>query len=283
MKDINIVYVNYFMRDDLLKSLRSLFVDIAGSSYDIKITVVDNSCDEENLEYTLNELHPEVGYINPGENLGFGRANNLGFEATESRYNFALNCDTLFFEGSKTVEGLIRYMDSNPRVGCVGPKLINMDGSLQYSCFRFDLGSILIKPFRNTELIGNLELGKRYIDRLLMKDFDHKQTREVDWVSGAAMVLRREVFEMAGGFDERYFLYLEDCDLCHRVWDMGFPVIYFPDVSIKHKHIRGSSRVSGVVNSLLRNKLSRIHLRSLFMYLCKWWGKHRSYRLSDLD
>ncbi|OGH69702.1 MAG: hypothetical protein A3C90_04875 [Candidatus Magasanikbacteria bacterium RIFCSPHIGHO2_02_FULL_51_14] len=169
-------------------------------------------------------------------------------------------------------------MDAHPRIGCIGPKMLNMDSSLQYSCYRFDLPSILIKPLKQIHFDKKYRRVKKYADRLVMADYDHKRTQPVDWVLGAAMIVRKEVVDDIGWFDDRYFMYLEDCDWCRRMWDAGWPVYYVHDVEILHAHARESAKVPGIVKALLKNKLARIHLASWCKYLWKWRGTYRYYR-----
>jgi hypothetical protein len=277
MIDANIVYVNYYLKDELLVSLSSLMDDNSDCQYSVRVTVVDNSCNEEGLEEILKDEFPSVDYINPGENLGFGSANNMGFRRTSARYYIALNCDTVIPEGADAVKRLIAFMDGHPEVGCAGPKLLNMDGSLQYSCFRYDLFSILVKPFRQFRTFRKSGVVQKYVNRLMMKGFDHQETRPVDWVSGAYMIMRGEVAEGVGIFDEDYFLYFEDTDLCHRMWYEGWSVYYIHDIFIRHQKRRESAKVSGILSGLINNRTVRMHIRSWMRYMIKWWGKHRSY------
>lgn len=275
MKDITIVFLNYFMKDDILRAIDSLLLDISECPYDVQITVADNSENKDGMKEDIVLKYPQVKYVDCGGNVGFGRGNTIGFQATPARYYFALNRDTIIPENSRTIERIVKYMDDHPQIGCIGPKLLNMDGTLQYSCYRFDLPSILIKPLKQINFDKKYAWVKKRTDRLLMKEFDHNKTQPVDWVLGAALVVRSEVVDEIGWFDERYFMYLEDADWCHRMWDAGWPVYYVHDIEIKHTHARGSAQVPGILKALWKNKLARIHLRSWFSYLWKWRGKHK--------
>lgn len=277
INDIHIVFVNYLMGNLLLQSLSSLFEDIKDCSYKISITVVDNSNNEDHIEEKLTAYYPQVKYINSKKNVGFGRGCTIGFRSTKARYYFALNCDTLFIKNSRTVERIIKFLDNNPSIGCIGPKILNLDGTLQYSCYRFDLPSILVKPLRQTSLAKRCVWIQERISKLLMEDFDHTHTRPVDWVLGAAMIVRKEVVDKVGWFDSRYFMYLEDCDWCRKIWEAGWPVYYAHDIKIMHLHRRDSARIQGAIQGLCKNHLARIHLISWFRYLWKWRGKHKSH------
>lgn len=272
MKDIHIALVNYYMKDDILGAVDSLVCDIAQCPYEVVITVADNSNNSDGIQQALHARFPQVQYVNTGSNVGFGKGNVRAFETAAARYYMTLNRDTVILPQSKTIERLVRFMDEHPKIGCIGPKLLNMDGSLQYTCYRFDLPSLLIKPLKHIQFDKKYTWIKKYTQRLEMKDFDHNSTRPVDWVLGAAMVVRREVVEKIGWFDERYFIYLEDCDWCRTMWEHQFPVYYVHDIVIHHRHERASSKVPGIWKALFKNKLARVHAKSWLQYMWKWRG-----------
>ena len=224
VKDINIVFVNYFMKDEILHAVASVRNDIAGCPYEVQITVSDNSQNQDGIKEALAAQFPMVRYIDCRENVGFGKGNTVGFMAAPARYYFALNPDIIIPENSRAIERVVRFMDEHPRVGGIGLKLLNTDGTLQYSCYRFDLLSMFIKPFKQIHLDEKYKWIRKFSDRLLMKDFDHNTTRPVDWVLGAAMVARQEALDQVGWFDERYFMYFEDADFCLRAKGAGFTV-----------------------------------------------------------
>lgn len=277
MVDINIVFVNYLCKDDIVLAVDSILRDIRGASCRVQITVVDNSENKDGCRELITNKYPAVKYIDAGGNVGFGRGNNAGFKATPARYYFALNRDTIIPENSHTIERIIKFMNEHPKIGCIGPKLLNMDGTLQYACYRFNLASLLIKPLKQINWDKKYAWVKKYSDRLLMKDFDHNSIRPVDWVLGAAMIVRQEVVDKVGWFDDRYFMYLEDCDWCHRMWEAGWPVYYVHDIIIMHRHARESAKVPGIVKALFKNKLARIHLVSWLKYMWKWRKNFKYY------
>lgn len=277
MKDINIVYVNYLMKDDILRAVEMLTGDIIGCPYEVQITVADNSQNQDKIKEALEEYFPAVQYIDCGGNVGYGRGNSVGFQSVPARYYFALNRDTIIPKGQKVIERMINFMDAEPKIGCIGPKLLNLDGTLQQTCYRFDWSSIAIKPLKHINFDKKYKWIKKYAERLMMADFDHNATRPVDWVLGAALMVRQEVVDQIGWFDKRYFMYLEDCDWCHQMWELGWPVYYVHDIVIYHRHARESAKVPGIFKALLKNKLARIHLASWFKYLWKWRTNHKYY------
>jgi GT2 family glycosyltransferase len=162
-------------------------------------------------------------------NAGFTKANNQAIAVSESRYLFLLNSDAAILPGA--VDSLVAFADEHPEAGILGAKVLNPDGSLQYSCRRFPtLGAGL---FRNTYL-GRLFPHNKYAQSYLMTDFDHKTVRNVDWVSGCAMFIRRSVLDKIGLLDERFFMYCEDVDICERVWKSGSDVVYVPSAVVTH-------------------------------------------------
>jgi len=238
MKDINIVFVNFKMKEDIAKAISSLFKDIADGSVNAQITVVDNSANTDGIKDFLHQQFPDVQYLDGGGNIGFGKGCNIGFSYIPARYYCTVNPDTIIPDSSKTVERIVRFMDEHPKVGLIGPKLLNTDGTVQESCYRFDLPSILIKPLKHINLDKKYKWVKKHADKLMMHDFDRNETRPVDWVMGSAMVARKEATDVVGFFDDRYFMYLEDCDWCHKMWEAGWPVYYVHDIAIQHKHAR---------------------------------------------
>jgi GT2 family glycosyltransferase len=276
MVDLHIVTVNFLSKDVLLSMLESVFRDLKDCPYTVAVTVVDNSQNRDGVKDALSVSFPQVVYIDAKENLGFGKANNIGFRSKEARYYLALNPDTLLKE-QKTIDRMIAFLDAHPTIGAIGPKLTNADGTVQSSCYRFDLPSIFVKPLKHVEHGKRIGRIRTLIDRLHMSEFDHETTRPVDWVLGAALMVRQEVTKQVGFFDERYFMYTEDADWCRAMWHHGWPVYYVHDIIITHLYSRDSAKISGVFQSLLKNKLARIHLLSWVKFLWKWRHEHRFY------
>jgi len=282
MKDINIVIVNYKMRDDVMKAIASLVADVSNDNINVQITVVDNSDNTDGIREEMSGKLRDTdklsfNYLEGFGNVGFGKGCNIGFAHSPARYYCTINPDILVTEDNHTVLRIIKFLDENPKIGMIGPKLLNSDGTVQESCYRFDLASILIKPLKHINLDKKYNWIKRHADKLVMRDFNHDETRPVDWIMGSAMVVRKEAVEAAGFFDDRYFMYLEDCDWCHKLWEAGWPVYYVHDIIIRHKHMRESARVPGVFQALIKNKLARIHLKNWFQYVWKWRTNHKYY------
>lgn len=273
MKDINIVIVNYKMKENIEKCLSSLFQDLVGSFLDVQVVVVDNS-PQDGLQELLKEKFPQVLYIGQTGNVGFGKSQNQGMKAVDAKYYFALNPDTIFHVGQKILDRFYSFMEKNPKVGMVGPKLLYPDGTLQYSCWRFPP---FFQPFYQRTKLGKTRHGEKRVAYHHMKDFDHNHTIPVDALMGSAMFVRKEAVDAVGMFDERFFMYYEDIDWCLRMWESGWPVYYLNDVVLTHIHGRGSAKIPGVFRALIKNKLARIHVTSWFKYILKWRGNHKYY------
>ncbi len=206
--DLSVVILNWNTCALLEKCLRALVCP--QRDIDVEIIVVDNASGDNSREMVRREF-PQVNLIANPKNTGFGAGNNVALPQARGRYVLFLNSDTVVIDGALT--SMVQYADANPDIGILGPKLLNGDGSLQYSCRRYP--NLATGFFRNTPL-GRLFPKNRFATDYLMQDWDHAAPRDVDWVSGAALMMRRELIAQIGGFDEDYYMYCEDVDLCWR-------------------------------------------------------------------
>jgi GT2 family glycosyltransferase len=225
--DLSVVIVNWNTAQLTLRCLEALQRALP-SELDAEVLVVDNASTDGSAE-RIAAAFPEVRLIRRAENGGFARANNEAFARARGAYCFLLNSDTEALPGSTAA--LLAYLKSHPRCGLVAPRLINGDGSLQYSCWRF--------PRWDTAALESLYLYRcfsagRAGERLLGGYWDHGRARPVDWVMGAAMLVRREVLEATGGFDEGYFMFGEDMEWCWRIRRKGWSIDYEPAAGVVH-------------------------------------------------
>lgn len=254
--DISIIIVNYQSKIKLLNCLKSIVEsDLVGLSYEI--VVVENASGDN-----LSDLvYPHLKVVESEANLGMGKGNNLGINHSSGEYVLISNPDIIF--SPEAIKGMYFYLKDNPQVGLVGPKLLNPDGSLQYSCVRFPK---FYTPLLRRTAVGQLFPGR--VDHYLMKHANHDEVQAVDWLLGACFMVRRA--EINGAlFDERYFMYFEDVDLCRQVRMRGQEVVYFPQVHVTHDHLRQSARLPWY-QSLLKDRIAREHLKSAFRYFNKW-------------
>lgn len=191
-------------------------------------------------------------------NIGFAAAQNISIRESAGRYILLLNPDTKL-STPDVLRKMVNYMDANADIGFLGPKILNPDGSLQYSARRFP--TMLAACFRHT-LLGKLFPNNRFVRRYLMTDWEHDQIADVDWLSGSALMVRRETIEQIGLLDERFYMYLEDVDWCRRAHEAGWRVVYFPKAVVIHK-IGGASDQNPV-------QMIKEHHRSMLRYFLKY-------------
>jgi len=261
--DLTLIILNYKtvgLARQCLKSIRS-----ANPNLQYEVIIVDNASGDKVAEMVKDQF-PEVKVIESSFNSGFAGGNNQGIEKAQGRYIHILNPDITVTPGS--LEAMVRFMDEHPDVGILAPQLLNPDKSIQYSCYRFP--SVMIPIYRRTPL-GKTSSGKKALEEYLMKDWDHEETKEVDWCLAASIMVRKKAIEQVGLLDERYFMYFEDCDWCRRFWQAGFKVVYFPTAKMVHYHVRQSADVPWFLG--LFQKISRIHITSAIKYFVKFRGK----------
>ncbi len=273
MYNICITMVSTNEAETVKTCLASMYEDIAGSNLNIGVVIVDNAS-TDGIENMLKTYFPEVRLIHQEQNEGFGKSHNKAMSIVSADYYFVLNPDTIFPQGQGLLQRLFRFMEEHKNVGMVGPKIVYPDGSLQYSCFRFPT---FTQPIYSRTKLGKKGKGKTKADHFLMKDFDHNQTRPVDWIMGSAMFVRGAAIKEVGMFDDRFWMYAEDSDWCRRMWEAHRPVYYVHDVYIKHVHGRASAKVPGIINALVKNKYARVHLISWIKYFWKWRGNYKYY------
>jgi len=227
---VSVIIINHRHGDTVRMAVRSLLESTEAVPYEVLF--VDN-CPGDDAADWVRSNYPEIFFLRNPVPLGFAANVNRAVEQTHSEYIFLLNPDCLCLPG--LIDGLVRYLDGNPSVGIAGPRLLNTDGSLQMSCRRFSRpAALLMRGARMDKLFASTRLLREY----LMADFRHDGEADVDWITGAAMMVRRQAFDRIGGMDERYYLYSEDQDLCYRMWRNGWRVSYFPKARAVHRHLR---------------------------------------------
>lgn len=221
---LSVIIVSYNTRELTLKCLETLYARLDGLAAEIR--VVDNGSGDGSAE-AVRERFPQVDLIESDRNLGFGGANNLGMKGARGRFFLLLNSDAFPHPGA--LKALCDFLDAHPDVGAVGPRLENLDGTLQKSCYRFPSpiraaaeNMLLVAAFPNNPIWGDY------------RAFDHDTQRYVDFVSGAAFMVRREVFEKTEGFDDGFFVYAEETDWQLRMHHAGWKVAFLPDVTVVH-------------------------------------------------
>jgi hypothetical protein len=262
--ELSIIITNYKNPDLLKVCIESVKKNITLKDYEI---IVADSETEEKTEMMMEEDFPEIKFFPHKDNVGFQHLVRKGVENAFGEFVLVLNGDIIVKPNS--IENLLELLKKDSSIGLAGPKLLNFNETLQYSCFRFY--SLLTILYRRT-FLGRFGFAKKQLDHFLMKDFDHKSSREVDWLMGSALMTKKTAIEKVGLMDDRFRMYFEDTDWCRRFWEKGYKVIYFPESVMYHYHGKGSAGKS-VIGSLLFNRLTWLHIKSALMYFWKYRGK----------
>ena len=251
--DLSITICSWNTIDDLRACLQSLRA--AKDEAKFEVIVVDNNSEDGSPDMAESEF-PEFTLLRQSKNLGFTGGHNLALTHAIGEHKALLNSDTVVHTGA--IKTVVDFMKSNPESGIVGPKLLNPDGSLQYSCRRFP--NPVAAAFRNT-FLGRIFPNNRYTRDYLMQDWTHDGPREVDWVSGAALFIRGNVLAQIGPLDDNLFMFCEDVDWAKRTWKAGYKVTYLPAAEITHAIGRSTDKAPN-------RMIARFH-RSMFRYYLK--------------
>jgi len=232
LPDVSIIILSWNVRDLLQRCLSSLPL----SDSDVEVIVVDAASSDGSAEMVRTEFLG-VKLVPRKENLGYTRGNNLGLRAAAGRYLLILNPDTEVV--GDAIPQMLAYMDAHPRIGVLGPQLLNLDQTIQSTRRRLpSLGNGFLESTWLQPLAP-----RRLLDRYYARDLPDDAIAEVDWVVGAALLVRREAYEQVGGFDEGFFMYSEEMDWCRRMKMAGWQVVHFPPARIVHHEARSSAQV----------------------------------------
>jgi GT2 family glycosyltransferase len=259
MLDLEISIVNNNNCKILEECLLSIFENTKGIEF--IVSVVDNASTDGSVKM-LKEKFPQVNLIENKIKKGFSANHNQVLKKSQAKYILLLNDDTKVLGDS--FFKMVKFMDTHPEVGIAGCKVLNLDGTLQYSARKFPSKSIkmLLAGFFHNTFLGKLFPENPFTKEYLLIDWDHSEAKEVDWVSGCCMMIRKEVLDKIGYLDERFVMFVEDVDICYRVWKSGYKVYYFPDAKIIH--------YGGVSTSREPLKMIIEHHKSMY----KFYKKH---------
>lgn len=234
MPDLSILVVNWNVRDLLRRCLQSILANLPACQ--LEIIVVDNGSTDGSVEMVRTEF-PQVHLIANPDNRGFPAANNQGLAVARGRYVLLLNPDTEVV--GNALETMVAFADAHPDVGVVGPMLLNPDGTVQSSRRRFP--TLLTAVFESTWL--QPYAPRRLLARYYVLDRPDDEVQDVDWVTGAALMARREAIEQVGPLDEGFFMYSEELDWCRRFRKAGWRVVYLPTARVIHYGGKSSEQV----------------------------------------
>ncbi len=261
--ELSVIIVNYNAASVLERCLMSLDHHLENLPHEI--CVVDNGS-TDGSRTLIKSRFPHVQLIANDQNAGFTVAINQGLRKTSGRTVLWLNPDTEILDAD--IQALLRYLKENPRVGILGPMLLNTDGQRQFSCRSF--------PSHKTALFNRYSLLTRWFPRNpFSQDYLHSDwnstsiIQKVDWVSGACLLHRREVSDVLGGLDERFFIYCEDVDFCLRAYQAGWETQYYPEMRVLHHVAEGGSRHKSVARRMVVER----H-RSMWRYYAKHFKRN---------
>ncbi len=258
MISFSIILINYngsSFLDECLSSLKQLT-----DSHNSEVIIVDNSSIDNSVKI-IKDKFPLFKLICSQDNLGFGKANNLAVKAARGKYLLFLNTDTILIE--RTPKFLWNYLEHNKDVGVISSRIVFQDGSYQLSCGR--LPNLFIEFFDKIKYSLDNKCHQTFSS---IYDKRYSTIKEVGWVTGACMMMRRDVFEQLGGFDENFFMYFEDKDICKRVKELGYQVVYYPKTSIIHL-LGGSSHG-------IKKSVNKYYRESQLYYYQKHLGKFQT-------
>lgn len=265
--DIAIITVATNRLDEAcLRSVRTL---IDSTPLRVGFVLVDNASSTFDAHAFTKKYIPEALVILRDKNYGFGASCNRGAHEVDAKYYFFLNPDTRI-DDPKLLMKLSTFMKETPRIGIAAPKILYMDGTLQETCRRFPFW---FTPVAQRTKLMNQKKSHQHKRHFLMEDFSHENYRMVDWVQGSAFMIDGALFHEMGGFDERYFMYYEDVDLCRSCWMRGRSIYYLPSAMLHHAYGKESAKGNTTWERVLHNEKTRVHISSWFKYTWKWRGQ----------
>lgn len=263
---VSIIIVNYNTDKLLIDCVKSVSSSMRLS--DFELIVVDNSSSDESL-IEFKKEYPDVFLINNKENVGFSKAVNQTLKTIKGQFVLLLNPDTVIEHGS--IDKMISFMQDNPQTGVCGPAIYNPDKTLQMSSHHFPR---LLDIFFDKTHLSKIFSKNPLFGRYQMSYWAHDTTREVDWLTGACLMVRTELLNQINGFDERFFMFCEDIDLCLRIKQKGFKSVFLPQAKIIH-YKSGSSNI-------IRNKAPIMAWESLIMFWQKHYGQFSAFLLKGI-
>jgi GT2 family glycosyltransferase len=268
--EVSIIVVSFNTRDLTRECLTSLLGECAGLGAKAEVLVVDNASGDKSAEMVEAEFSKSeipVRLIRSEVNLGFAAANNLAMEQAAGRYIVLLNSDAFFHAGA--LRRAIEYMDADATVGLGGARLVSRDGAWQPSARTFH--SLWIDTIVLTGMAARFPRSRIFgaPDRTWA---DPNEAADVDWVPGAFSILRREALAKTGLFDPAFFLYYEEVDLCRRVKDAGYRVLYWPDVVVTHVGGESGRQLRSLKFSKMGAQVVLWRMRATLLYYRKHHG-----------
>jgi len=246
MRLLSIIIVTWSSEEFIKNCLNSIFN--TQGSIDLEVILIDNASVDGTVKI-IKEFEPEVTLIPNRENLGYAKGNNQGIEVATGNYILLLNPDVVLKEN--TLKLVLDFMEEHEEIDGLGPQLLNPDGTIQPSCREFPDFSILLWEFTG---LNYLFPKNRIFGRWRMGYFDFQSPTEVDQPMGSFLLLRREILQKVGMFDERFPIFFNDVDLCYRIKKSGGKLYFYPEA--KAFHIKGGSTYKAKPKMILSSHIS---------------------------
>lgn len=262
--DISVIIVSFNTCDLLRQCLQTLITEASDVSYEI--IVIDNASLDGSADMVAQEF-PDVQLIRSQENLGFAAANNLGFAQARGYYVVLLNSDA--FLKPQAITKALAYMQADPTIGVGGARLVGHDDIWQPSARMFPS---LINHFLTLSGLSAKYPHSRFFGRVDRTWADPNQAAIVDWVPGAFSIMPLHVLKEVGYFDESFFLYYEEVDLCKRIQAKGYNIWYWPDVVVVHLGGESSKTMKALNISAAGKQISLWQMRSALLFYRKHYG-----------
>ncbi len=256
--DVSIIIVNHNTSSKIKTLVKSIFKLTKHISFEI---ILINNTPKDSKILKWKDKYRNILYLENDTKKGFAQNNNIGINKSSGEKVLLLNPDIILKNNS--IYHLYKYLKNNSAVGICGAKLLNLDGSLQYSSRRFPtIKSTIIRRTPLRWFIDSNKITKSH----LMKEWNHNQNRQVDWVLGACMLIDKELIKSIGMLDENFFLYCEDIDLCYRLKLLGYPTMYVSNAIMYHEHQAESDKKFFSLKTFY-------HFKGMFYFI---W-KHKKY------
>lgn len=266
---LSIVIINYNTQKLTEACLRSIKAHLDVKDYEV--IVIDNASDKFDTG-AIKKIFPPTKIIHSKTNLGFAKANNLAAKQAKGEYLWFLNSDTKLTSDSK-ISKLLDFLEMNDRYATASPLVVDKSGAPQAYQFGYwpAVWRMLLDKPAKARVAKDPSRSRHY--KWLMADFLSLKSRDVDWVSGAAMMVRKSVFDMVGGFTAEYFLYYEDIDLCRKFWANSYKVRFIKESTIVHFEGGSSSNIA---------EKKRIAYESQDIYFKRWGSPVSRFFLKNI-
>lgn len=270
--DVSIVIISYNVAEFLRECLVSIQKETTCA---YEIFVVDNNSQDDSVDIAKS-FTPYVSIIQNRENQGFARANNQGFTQSKGRYIFMLNPDVVVLD--RAIDKLVRFMDENSGIGVCGSKNLDPGHTLQLNCHHFPtLSMILVEYLR---MKGKFRKSK-YFGREHMTYWNYDEIKDVDWITGASLMIRKKALDETGWLDENYFMYSEESDLCYRMKQKKWRTVFYPEAAVIH--FGGQSSLMQEKQAVHSKTITKYLHQSRYLFFRKNYGRTKELLLRILD